>query len=165
MHTSKTLTMAAIAGLLGVSLLYAQSGRAPRLDPATAVTLEGPVVSFTSDLGRPSTLVVDDAEMGKTIVRLGPAWYLEGIGFTAAAGDSVVIEARQCADCAAGQVAIWVQNQTTGAIAELREEDGRPVWRGAGRRQAVEEPESGHRYGRGRGRGGHGCGQCPCARG
>ncbi len=152
----KTLTLVAVAASLSVSLLYAQSGGAPRLDPATAVTLEGAVVSFTNDAGKPATLVVDDAEMGKTVVRLGPSWYLDGIGFTAAAGESVRVAAQHCVDCTAGQVAIRVENLATGAVAELRDEDGRPVWRGSGRARASADSEPGWRHGRGKGCGGQG---------
>jgi hypothetical protein len=109
--------------------------------------------------------VVDDAELGKTVVRLGPGWYLDGIGFAAAAGESVKINARHCTDCAAGLVAVRAENLTTGVIAELRDDGGRPVWRGSGRARAAGNgaPGSGrHRRGMG---GGGGCGHCPCAHG
>ena len=72
MQAKKTLILVAVAALLGVSLLYAQGNAAPRLDPATAITLEGAVISFNNDPSKPATLVVDDAAMGKTVVRLGP---------------------------------------------------------------------------------------------
>ncbi len=164
MKATKTLTLAAVAALLGVSLLYAQGSGAPRLDPATAVSLEGAVVSFTNEPGTPSTLVVDDAEMGKIVVRLGPSWYLDGIGFTAAAGESVKVAAQQCTDCTAGHIAVRVENLATGAVAELRDEEGLPVWRGSGRAKATAESGPGWRQGRGKGCGGQavaagGCGQ------
>ncbi len=175
MPTKKILMFVAVAASLCVSLLYAQSDVAPRLDPETAVTLKGEVVSLSSEAGKPATLVVDDAEMGKTVVRLGPSWYLDGLGFTAAAGESVEVAAQHCADCAAAYVAIRVENLATGAIAELRDDDGRPVWRGSGRGRgraaaASDEPGWGRGCGKGKGRGrghggGRGCGHCPCARG
>ena len=165
MRAPKILTLVAIAASFGVSLLYAQSDEAPRLDPATAVALEGAVVSFTADPGKPSTLVVDDAEMGKTVVRLGPSWYLEGLGFSAAVGESVKVDARHCVNCTAGHVAVRVENMATGAIAELRDEAGRPVWRGSGRGRATADAGPGWRHGRGKGGAGHGCAGCGRGRG
>ncbi len=162
MQATRILTMVALAATLSVSLLHAQSGWAPRLDPATAVTLEGTVVSF--EPGRPSILVVDDAETGETVVRLGPDWYLDELGFTAAAGESVELTANECTGRAAGLIAIRIENFDTGVIAELREEDGRPAWRGLGRGRGGCSSERGWR-GRGQGRGGRGCGRCPYVRG
>ncbi len=165
MKPKKILTLIAVAALLGVSLLYAQDDGAPRQDPATtpqrgvdvstAVTLEGAVISYQNQAGKPSTLVVDDADMGKTVVRLGPGWYLDGIGFTAAAGESVKVTAGQCSECTAGHIAIRVENLATGAVAELRDESGRPVWRGSGARAGA-GAGSGGRHGRGGGCGGQG---------
>ena len=174
MHVARILSLAAVAAALSVSLLVAQEV-APRLDPATAVVLEGAVVSFEQGPGKPAILVVEDTDLGKTVVRLGPSWYLEGIGFAAADGESVKIDARHCFDCAAGLVAVRVDNLTTGAIAELRDDDGRPVWRGSGRARAAGDFARGQRHGRGMGCGwgmgggrgmgggqgkgcGHGCG-------
>ena len=183
MKATRILILVAVAASLGVSLLYAQSGGTPRLDPATAVTLEGAVVSFTHEPGKPSTLVVEDAELGKTVVRLGPSWYLDGIGFTVAEGESVKVAAQTCTGCTAGHVAVRVENLATGAIAELRDVDGFPVWRGSGRGQATADSGPGWRCGRGMGCGkavagqgrggkgwgnggcGRGCGHCGCARG
>ncbi len=153
MQTTKIMTFVAVAASLGVSLLFAQTDVAPRLDPAAAVTLDGPVVSFTSERGKPATLVVDDGDMGKTVVRLGPSWYLDDIGFTAATGEAVKVAAAHCTDCTAGHVAIRVENLANGAIAELRDDDGRPVWRGSGRANARASAEPGWH------RGGRGCGQ------
>ncbi len=169
MPTKKILIFVAVAASLGVSLLYAQSDGAPRLDPETAVTLKGDVVSLSTEPGKPATLVVNDAEMGKTVVRLGPGWYLDGLGFTAAAGEAVEVAAQSCSGCAAAYAAIRVENLATGAIAELRDDDGRPVWRGSGKgrgRGANAAMSGGCGRGRGRGKdGGHGCGGCRHARG
>ncbi len=151
MKLTKILTLVAVAASLSVFLLYAQDDVAPRLDLATAVDLEGPVVSFTNDPGKPSTLVLEDADMGKTVIRLGPSWYLDGIGFTAAAGEAVKVLAGQCDDCTAGHIAVRVENLATGAVAELRDEDGRPAWRGSGGARAA--ADSGRGWGQGRGKG------------
>ena len=174
MKRTKILTLAAVAAVLGGSLHSAQDAGDPRFDPDTAVTLKGAVVSLSTEPGVPSTLVVDDAEMGKTVVRLGPSWYLNGLGFTAAAGETVSVSAFTCADCNAAYVASRLENLTTGAIAELRDDDGFPVWRGKGK-QVADRPGRGWRRGAGcqnggghRGGGGgghHGCGQCRCGRG
>ncbi len=167
MQTKKILTLVAVTTLLGVSLLYAQGDAAPRLDPETAVVLKGPVVSLSTERGKPATLVVDDAEMGKTVVRLGPGWYLDGLGFTAAPGESVEVAAQHCSECAAAYVAVRVENLATGAIAELRDGDGRPVWRGSGKGRgraanAATGGGCGRGMGRGKGGGGGGCGGGGC---
>ncbi len=173
MKTKKILTLVAVATLLGVSLLYAQGDAAPRLDPEAAVTLEGAVVSLTKEPGKPATLVVDDAELGRTVVRLGPGWYLDGLGFTAAAGESVKVAAQPCIGCAAAFAAVRVENLATGSIAELRDGDGRPVWRGSGKGKGqAAKAMGGGGCGRGRGYGkgggngrGQGCGGQGCCRG
>jgi len=104
----------------------------PAVDPAAAVTLEGPVVSFVAapGMGLP-TLTVDDAVLGSTTVRLGPFRILQEAGFTAAAGDLVRITAYPCVLCTADYAAATVDNLTTGLAVTLRDEDGTPVWLGA----------------------------------
>lgn len=104
----------------------------PAVDPAAAVTLEGPVVSFVAapGMGLP-TLTVDDAVLGGTTVRLGPFRILQQAGFTAAAGDLVRITAYPCVLCTADYAAATVDNLTTGLAVTLRGEDGTPVWLGA----------------------------------
>ena len=174
MKSRKILILAALAAAFASSLL-AQGAPAPRFDPETTVTLRGAVVTLKTDPGSPATLVMDDAEMGMTVVRLGPSWYLNGLGFTASEGETVEVFAAACTGCAAAYVASRVKNVTTGAIAELRDDDGLPAWRGVGRARAG-SPARGWGCGHGRGAvrgggcrggggcGGHHCGYCAGAR-
>jgi len=107
----------------------------PLFDPASVVTLEGPVVSFVAGpgVGTP-TLTLDDAALGETAVHLGPYWFLIEADFAATAGDVVRLTAFACPVCNTDYVALSVDNLTTGTAITLRKDDGTPLWLGkAGR--------------------------------
>lgn len=98
-------------------------------DPSEAIEVNGVVVAFTcgSGSGMPM-LTVDDAVVGLIDIALGPVWYLQSAGFSAAEGDTVHLLAYACPNCAAPYVAAWIDNDSNGSAVELRDEDGRPLW-------------------------------------
>jgi hypothetical protein len=101
----------------------------PGADPSQAFTVEGTVLAFTSGTGSGMPMItVDDLVLGPVDVALGPAWYLQVSGFSAEEGQSVELLVYQCSTCAARVVAAWIENLSNGTAADLRDEDGRPLW-------------------------------------
>lgn len=124
-HNSPNVAAVSIA----VLLIAAAVGAAPAADPSEVVPVAGPVVAFTAGSGSGMPMLsVDDAALGTVDVALGPVWFLQETEFSAAVGDQVNLEAFACAACAAPLVAAWVDNITTGASIDLRNDDGVPLW-------------------------------------
>ena len=123
------ILIASLALAAAASGVMAGDGSGPGADPSQAFEVTGTVVAFTggSGSGLPM-LTVDDANLGEVDVALGPVWYLQAAGFSATAGDEVHLLAYACPTCAASAVAAWVDNLTTGASIDLRDDDGRPLW-------------------------------------
>jgi hypothetical protein len=127
------LLLAVLPALLIAVPASAQRGeRGP--DPATRATFEGTIVDARMEPGegRP-TLLIEAADSERTSVRLGPYWMLEEGAFTASVGDAVRVVAYECTRCDADVVAGRVENLTTGAVVELRDDEGMPLWKGRGR--------------------------------
>jgi len=124
-----TILIASLALAAAATSVMASGGSGPGADPTQAFDVQGVVVAMTggSGSGLPM-LTVDDATLGLVDVALGPVWYLQTAEFSAAAGDEVRLLAYACPTCAASAVAAWVDNLTTGASIDLRDEDGRPLW-------------------------------------
>jgi hypothetical protein len=120
-----TLTFIAAACVVAASTVSA----GPGADPSQAFEVSGIVLAVTggSGSGMPM-LVVDDASLGQVDVALGPVWFLQNSGFSAAEGDSVHLLAYECSTCAAAAVAAWVDNLTNGTSVDLRDDGGRPLW-------------------------------------
>ena len=130
-----------VAGLVLLSLAVAGSGFAqngqrgardgsgPLITTADAVTTEGVVVQFLAGPGQglPELQVEDAAGVVHTFI-LGPFWYLTEQGFTAQAGDAVIVTAYPCAVCDTGFAVASVVNVTAGVTLTLRDEDGLPIW-------------------------------------
>lgn len=105
------------------------SGPGPVIDPAAAFSVSGTVTSFTAAFGSGMPmLVVDDPSLGSVEIGLGPLWFIQEAGFTAAVGDEVEALVVTCDICSAETVALWVDNLTTGASIVLRGDDGVPLW-------------------------------------
>jgi hypothetical protein len=145
------ILIASLALAATASGVFAGDGSGPGADPSQAFEVHGIVVALTggSGSGLPM-LTVDDANLGEVDVALGPVWYLQAAEFSATAGDEVRLLAFACPTCAASAVAAWVDNLTTGASIDLRDEDGRPLWT---QRQSQRAGSS--RPGQGNGSGGH----------
>jgi len=89
------------------------------------LTLAGAVVSADADV-----LVVDTAS-GEVAVENRGWWYAQEQGFVAQAGDQVVLTGfYENEDFEVGQI----DNLTSGQTVTLRDENGRPMWAGRGRR-------------------------------
>lgn len=148
-HSTKIFPILVVALVLGATPWMSQA--TPYVDVNAVITLEGSVVSWdvVAGAGTP-TLVVDDAALGETAVRLGPIWYLNDAGLSFAAGEPVRVVAYPCTVCAVNYVAAEVENLTTGVSAQLRDEEGYPLWIRRGRGQG---PGYGQGQGAGRGMG------------
>ena len=138
MKTSK-LFIALLSVLAASSMVMAGNGSGQGADPLQETNISGLVVAFSggSGSGLPM-LTVDDAVLGPVDVALGPVWFLQDAGFSAADGDSVVLLAYSCTSCAASYVAAWVENTTNTSSVQLRDDNGKPLWtqrqrRGSGR--------------------------------
>ncbi len=131
----------AVSVLLSILVLVAAAalagngpgGGSPGVDPSRAFAVSGEVVAFSADPGSGlPTLLVDDPALGEISLRLGPVWYLQEQGFTAAQGDQVDALAYPCVVCPEDAVAAWVNDVTSGTSVELRDEDGVPLWTALG---------------------------------
>jgi len=81
-----------------------------------------------------SEMIVQTAE-GEVVVGLGQAWYREEAGFVLSVGDEVsVIGFYEDGEFKAGMI----ENLSTGETIVLRDETGRPMWAGQGRRGSQE---------------------------
>ena len=105
----------------------------PRYDPSTVETLRGTVRSVEMHPSRRGTgygvhLVVD-ADGEAVAVHLGPSWYLENQDEQIDAGDAVVIVgSRVTLD--REPIVIAREVQLGDAALVLRDDAGRPAWRG-----------------------------------
>jgi len=89
------------------------------------LTLEGTVTGADADL-----LAVETAD-GEVMVENRGWWYAQEQGFIAQAGDEVVLTGfYENEDFEVGRI----ENMTTGQTVTLRDETGRPMWAGRGRR-------------------------------
>ena len=105
------------------------AGTGPAIDPTEAFTVSGTVTTFTAAFGSGMPrLVVDDPALGSVEIGLGPLWFLQEAGFTAAVGDEVEALVATCDICAAETVALWVNNLTAGSSVVLRDDAGYPLW-------------------------------------
>jgi hypothetical protein len=130
---TKLILVAVVAGLLGISSAMAQRN----YDPKTVETIEGNVLSVDKtssgeQRGRGIHLAVK-TEKETISVHLGPAWYLEKQTLQIKANDVVsVTGSRVTVDGKPSIIAAQVKKGDE--ILKLRDENGIPAWRGAGRR-------------------------------
>lgn len=90
------------------------------------LTLTGRVVSADAD-----ALVVQTATGEQVVVENRPWSFAQELGFAAAAGDELTVTGfYEEGSLEVGKIA----NQHTGQQVQLREESGRPLWAGRGRR-------------------------------
>jgi hypothetical protein len=83
--------------------------------------------------GGPSTLRLDTSGESFTVM-LGPGWYLAEIHADIRPGDPLIVEGSKIMDRRQQVylVAARVTIQRTGAVLELRDEAGRPLWMSGG---------------------------------
>lgn len=126
-----TLTLALVAA--SFFLIAAGRGNGPaNLGPAQ--TVNGTVVAWTADPGAgPSTMTLRVAGRNDLTVYMGPIWFLEEAGFTAAPGQQVRLTLRACTACPGGYAAVRAENLTSRRTLQLRDAAGFPLWRGPGR--------------------------------
>ena len=120
------------------ALGYSAYGHGPgrggplHFDAKSLKTFTGTVVSTGTEPGfgrfAVSVLAIE-AEGKKTLVRLGPSWYLARQNFSAKVGDTASVVGVPVA----GQSFIVAKSVTVGGkTLVLRDEAGLPAWRGAG---------------------------------
>jgi hypothetical protein len=130
----RKLTVSILVLALVSTLALAGNGKGGGggIDPATARTVSGPVtaVSMNQGLGHPGFTM--SAEGGALEVHLGPYWYLVAQNFTVAVGDQVTATVADCSKTSETRdvVALQVTNTTNGSQVVLRDETGRPSWKG-----------------------------------
>lgn len=148
-HSPLSFTFLVLVAVASVTA--AGGGTGPAADPTQAFEVSGPVLTFNAASGSGMPMIsVDDATLGATDVALGPVWFLQEAEFSAAVGDDVHLLVYPCATCAASAVAAWVENLTTGASVDLRNEDGRPLWiQRQSRRSGSSRPGEGNGGGNG----------------
>ena len=123
--------MAAIAGILGVSNAIAQRN----YDPKTVETIQGKVLSMekTPSKGRGYGVHLTlQTEKESISVHLGPGWYIEKQTPHIKSNDTIIVTgSRVTFDGKPAIIAAQVKkgNETL----KLRDENGIPSWRGAGR--------------------------------
>jgi hypothetical protein len=90
------------------------------------LTIQGTVVSANAD-----ALVVQAADGQQVVVENRPWWFAQEQGFSTKAGDQVTLTGfYEGEDLEVGQIS----DGTNGQTAQIREESGRPLWAGRGRR-------------------------------
>jgi hypothetical protein len=86
-----------------------------------------PLAGIVTEVGVDVTI---QSDTGPVVVGLGPEWYREDTTFTLAEGDEVVVTGFY----EDGEFkAAAIENVSTGATLDLREETGRPLWAGRSR--------------------------------
>jgi hypothetical protein len=129
--TKLIIVMAAIAGILGASNAIAQRN----YDPKTVETIQGKVLSVekTPSKGRGYGVHLTLQTEKETIsVHLGPGWYMEKQTPHIEGNDTIIVTgSRVTFD---GKPAIIAAEVKKGnEILNLRDENGIPAWKGAGR--------------------------------
>jgi hypothetical protein len=147
----RKLTVSILVLALVSTLALAGSGRGggSGIDLGTVRTVSGPVTAVSMEQGQGHPGFTMSAEGGSLEVHLGPYWYLVAQGFSVAVGDQVTATVASCTQSSGGGyvVALQVANATNGSQVVLRDENGKPVWKG-------------RRHGGGQG-GGNGQGMAP----
>lgn len=98
---------------------------------ASLTTFEGTVAELAPRMGRGMGLRATlDTKDGKRVVHLGPTAWLESHGLKLEKGDALTVKAKPMAS--GGE---WIAYEITKGKASvtLRDDAGRPLWRGAGR--------------------------------
>ncbi len=124
-----------------LTLAAAAQGKS-KVDLSSLRTVSGEVTSVSIAAGEKHPSFVLAADTGEILtVELGAYWYLVSQGFSLAAGDDVTATVAGCINKAESEVvAFSVENVTEGVSIELRDSDGKPLWKG-------------HRKGQGQGNG------------
>jgi hypothetical protein len=130
--TKLIIVMAAIAGILGASNAIAQRN----YDPKTVETIEGKVLSIektTPPKNRGYGVHLTLQTNKETIpVHLGPGWYIEKQTPKIEANDTITVTgSRVTIDGKSAIIAAQVKKGNE--ILKLRDENGIPAWRRAGR--------------------------------
>jgi hypothetical protein len=104
----------------------------PGFDRSTVIRVSGTVTRVNSEArSKPATLTLECPRNTYTVI-LGPGWYLAQIRADIREGDALTVEGSKLMDRGGNLylVAAWIKNERTGAILELRDDVGRPLWVG-----------------------------------
>lgn len=126
------LLFAALAAApLGARRPLQKAPAAPAPPAAGLTTFDGTVAELVPMMGRGMGLKATlDTKDGKRVVHLGPSAWLESHGLKLEKGDALTVKAKPMAS--GGE---WIAYEVTKgkATVTLRDDTGRPLWRGAGR--------------------------------
>ncbi len=99
------------------------------LDMSRQTTVQGVITAINIGYG----LQYPSIQVGQTVVRVAPVWFLLENDFELKAGDNVTVTAAPGANDPAVLHAVSIVNQTNHSELALRDESGYPLWqRGAG---------------------------------
>jgi hypothetical protein len=104
----------------------------PGFDRNTAIRVSGTVTRMSFDArSGPATLTLECPRNTYTVI-LAPGWYFRQVHTEIRDGDPLTIEGSKMMDRRGNLhlVAARVTNERTGAVLELRDEAGRPLWMG-----------------------------------
>jgi len=130
-----------LAGALAGAMLPIPTGAAaqgwwwgspinPGFDRSTVIRVSGTVARASLEVrSGPATLTLECPRDTYTLI-LGPGWYLRQLGADIRDGDPLSVEGSKIMDRGGNLhlVAARVTNERTGAVLELRDEAGRPLW-------------------------------------
>ncbi len=130
-----------LAGALAGAMLPIPTGAAaqgwwwgspinPGFDRSTVIRVSGTVARASLEVrSGPATLTLECPRDTYTLI-LGPGWYLRQLGADIRDGDPLSVEGSKMMDRGGNLhlVAARVTNERTGAVLELRDEAGRPLW-------------------------------------
>jgi hypothetical protein len=127
--TNLTVVALAFAGLFGVSDVVAERN----YDPKTVETVQGKVLSIEkTQPARGGVHLMLQTDKGTVAVHLGPGWYIDKQTPKIEANDTIsVTGSRVTIDGKPAVIAAQVKKGNE--ILKLRDENGIPVWRRAGR--------------------------------
>jgi hypothetical protein len=102
----------------------------PGFDRSTVIRVSGTVARASLEVrSGPATLTLECPRNTYTVI-LGPGWYLAQVRADFREGDSLTVEGSKMMDRRGNLhlVAARVRNERTGAVLELRDDLGRPLW-------------------------------------
>ena len=104
----------------------------PGFDRSTVIRVSGTVVRVSFDARSGPAILTLECPRDTYTVILGPAWYLAQIRPDIRDSDPLTVEGSKMMDRSGNLhlVAARVTNERTGAVLELRDDAGRPMWVG-----------------------------------
>jgi hypothetical protein len=139
MKISKSILVIGLClALAGPALAQPAGGRGMRMyNPQTVTTIKGTVERQGPPIGRRMQHVswVIKTDQGNVTVHLGPAWFIGQQQMVINPGDTMEATGSEM-EMSGGTMMVAKEVTVKGKTLKLRNDQGLPVWRGQGRRQA-----------------------------